>query len=87
MISPQNIINEIDHWLKRYKNEGNKQALRLIVHNSLGPKLRIGTFSTMKKLQLKYFMRIKLEEKNDVNPQSFRFINAKTEKEITNDYL
>ena len=42
---------------------------------------------TMKKLQLKYFMRIKLEEKNDVNPQSFRFIDSKTEKEITNDYL
>ncbi|MCF6268217.1 MAG: Rne/Rng family ribonuclease [Melioribacteraceae bacterium] len=87
MQKKSNIINEIDQWLKRYKNDGNKQALRLIVHNSLGLKLRIGTFSTMKKLQLKYFMRIKLEEKNDVNPQSFRFIDSKNEKEITNDYL
>ncbi len=87
MQKKSNIINEIDQWLKRYKNDGNKQALRLIVHNSLGLKLRIGTFSTMKKLQLKYFMRIKLEEKNDVNPQSFRFIDSKAEKEITNDYL
>jgi len=87
MQKKSNIINEIDQWLKRYKNEGNKQSLRLIVHNSLGLKLRIGTFSTMKKLQLKYFIRIKLEEKNDVNPQSFRFIDSKTEKEITNDYL
>lgn len=87
MQKKSNIISEIDQWLKRYKNEGGKQALRLIVHNSLGLKLRIGMFSTMKKLQLKYFIRIKLEEKNDLNPQSFRFINAKSGKEITNDYL
>lgn len=87
MQKKSNIINEIDQWLKRYKNEGNRQSLRLIVHNSLGLKLRIGTFSTLNKLQLKYFVRIKLEEKNDVNPQSFRFMNSKTEKEITTDYL
>lgn len=87
MQKKSNIINEIDQWLKRFKNDGNKQALRLIVHNSLGLKLRIGFISTIFKLQFKYFMRIKLEEKNDVNPQSFRFIDAKTEKEITNDYL
>lgn len=87
MQKKSNIINEIDQWLKRYKNEGNRQSLRLIVHNSLGLKLRIGNLSTMKKLQFKYFMRIRLEEKNDVNPQSFRFIEDKTDKEITNDYM
>jgi ribonuclease G len=87
MQKKSNLINEIDQWLKRYKNEGDGQSLRLIVHNSLGIKLRIGMFSTLSKLQLKYFIRIRLEEKNDVNPQSFRFINVKTEKEITNDYL
>jgi len=87
MQKKSNIINEIDQWLKRYKNEGNRNKLRLLVHNSLGLKLRIGFISTIVKLQFKYFMRIKLEEKNDVNPQSFRFIDSKTEKEITNDYL
>lgn len=87
MQKKSNIINEIDQWLKRYKNEGNRNKLRLIVHNSLGLKLRIGFISTILKLQFKYLMRIKLEEKNDVNPQSFRFIDFKAEKEITNDYL
>jgi len=87
MQKKSNIINEIDQWLKRYKNDGNKDGLRLIVHNSLGLKLRIGAFSTMKKLQLKYFLRIKLEEKNDVNPQSFRFMVTKSGKEITSEYL
>ncbi len=81
------IINEIDSWLQRYKNEGNRQSLRLLVHNSLGLKLREGMFSTIKKLQMKYFIRVKLEEKSDVNPQAFRFIDAKTGKEITEDYL
>ncbi len=87
MQKKSNLINELDQWIQRYKNDGKKNPLRLIVHNSLGLKLRIGVFSTLSKLKLKYFVRIKLEEKNDVNPQSFRFIDAKTEKEITNDYL
>jgi len=87
MQKKSNIINEIEQWLKRYKNDGNKHSLRLIVHNSLGLKLRIGTISTLFKMQIKYFVRIKLEEKNDVNPQSFRFIDDKTGQEITNDYL
>ncbi|MEN8192163.1 MAG: Rne/Rng family ribonuclease [Bacteroidota bacterium] len=82
-----NIINEIDHWLKKYKNDGNKQSLRLLIHSSLGLKLREGVISTIKKLQMKYFIRIKLEEKSDVNPQAFRFINSKTGQEITEDYL
>ncbi len=87
MQKKSNLINELDKWIQRYKNDGKKNPLRLIVHNSLGLKLRIGVFSTLSKLKLKYFVRIRLEEKNDVNPQSFRFIDAKTEKEITNDYL
>ncbi|MDA3861123.1 MAG: Rne/Rng family ribonuclease [Melioribacteraceae bacterium] len=87
MQKKSNLINELDQWIQRYKNDGKKNSLRLLVHNSLGLNLRIGAFSTMKKLQLKYFLRIRLEEKNDVNPQSFRFIDSKTEKEITNDYL
>ncbi len=86
MQKKSNLINELDQWLQRYKNDGKKNPLRLIVHNSLGIKLRIGVFSTLSKLKLKYFVRIKLEEKNDVNPQSFRFMDAKTGKEITNDY-
>ena len=81
------IINEIDRWLQRYKNEGNKRSLKLFVHNSLGWKLRKGSISTLKKLQIKYFVRIKLEEKSDINPQAFRFFDGKTNKEITEDFL
>ncbi|NOX65324.1 MAG: Rne/Rng family ribonuclease [Chlorobi bacterium] len=87
MQKKSSLMHEIDRWLQRYKNEGNKHSLRLLVHNSLGLKLREGPFSTIKKLQLKYFVRIKLEEKTDVNPQAFRFLDAKTGKEITQDYL
>ncbi len=87
MQKKSSLMHEIDRWLQRYKNDGNKHSLRLLVHNSLGLKLREGPFSTIKKLQLKYFVRIKLEEKTDVNPQAFRFLDAKTGKEITQDYL
>lgn len=82
-----NVIHAIDHWLKKYKNDGSRQSIRLIVHSSLGLKLRDGMVSTIKKLQLKYFIRIKLEEKTDINPQAFRIIDVKTGQEITKDYL
>ncbi len=82
-----NVIHAIDHWIKKYRNDGNKQSIRLLVHNSLGLKLRDGIISTIKKLQMKYFIRIRLEEKSDVNPQAFRIIDIKTGQEITEDYL
>lgn len=82
-----NVIHAIDHWIKKYRNDGNKQSIRLLVHNSLGLKLRDGIISTIKKLQMKYFIRIKLEEKSDVNPQAFRIIDIKTGQEITEEYL
>jgi len=77
------MIHEIEDWIKKYKNNGNEKKLILKVHPSLGAKLKEGLFSTLFKLQSKYFIKLKLIEDNKMSPQEYQFISAVTEKEIT----
>jgi ribonuclease G len=57
----------------------------LRVHPSLGEKMRMGFISTINRLQLKYFVRIKLVEEERVSPSKFHFISTKTGEEITDE--
>ncbi len=81
-----NLMHEIEHWLKRYRTEGNGSALVLKVHPSLGDKLKEGIISPLFKYKLKYFIRIKLVEDEKISPQIFHFISVKTGNEITHDF-
>ncbi|MEW6702920.1 MAG: Rne/Rng family ribonuclease [Bacteroidota bacterium] len=81
-----NLMHEIERWLKRYKVEGNAKSLILKVHPSLGSKLKEGFISYLTKLQLKYFIRIKLQEEEKVSPQNFHFLSSKTGNDLTGDF-
>ncbi len=78
-----NLIHEIEDWLKRYKNEGRHKSLTLRVHPSLSRKLREGTISMLTKIQFKSFLRIKLFEDEEMNPQKFEFIATKTNEVLS----
>ncbi|MFZ5948815.1 MAG: Rne/Rng family ribonuclease [Stygiobacter sp.] len=80
-----NLIHEIEHWLKRYKLQGKHNFLTLKVHPSLGEKLKQGFISILTKLQLKYFVRIKLVEVEKISPQKFQFSISKTGEDITDE--
>ncbi len=82
-----NLLHDIDEWLKRFKNSSNEKKLILSVHPSLGEKLKEGRIKTITKLQFKYFVKIKLDETELINPATFKFILAKTQKDITQDYI
>ena len=82
-----NLMHEIDGWLKRFKSEGKGTSLTLQVHSSLGEKLRQGFFSPMRRMQLRYFVRVKLVENEKNSPQSFRFMDTKTGNDITADFI
>lgn len=82
-----NLLHDIDEWLKRFKNSSNEKKLILSVHPSLGEKLKEGRIKTITKLQFKYFVKIKLDETELINPATFKFILAKTQKDITHDYI
>ena len=80
-----NLIHEIERWLKRYRIQGKVKSLTLRVHPSLGEKLKMGFISTLSRLQLKYFVRIKLVEEERVSPSKFHFISTKSGEEITDE--
>lgn len=82
-----NLMHEIDRWLKRFKSEGKGTALTLKVHPSLGEKLKEGFFSPLLKMQLRYFIHVKLFEDEKSSPQSFHFISTKTGDDITGDFV
>lgn len=76
------VIHEIDQWFKKYKTQGKLRNLILNVHPSLSNDLKIGLFSTLTKLQFKYFLHIKLEENEQLNPQDFEIRSAKTGEKL-----
>lgn len=76
------VIHDIDEWLKRYKSEGKYRNLILSVHPSLSNDLKIGFLSTLNKLQFKYFLRIKLEDNEHINPQEFEVKVSKTGEKL-----
>ena len=80
-----NLIHEIERWMKRYQHLGKHKSLTLRVHPSLSEKLNSGFISTITKIQLKYFIRIKLVGDERVSPQKFHFILTNTGEEITDN--
>ena len=85
LIKKSNLIHEIEQWIKRYKSIGSSFSLILKVHPSLGAKLKEGFISRLTKYQIKFFIRIKLQEDEKINPQVFYFYSAKTGKYLDSD--
>ncbi|MEE9430096.1 MAG: Rne/Rng family ribonuclease [Melioribacteraceae bacterium] len=77
------VIHDIDSWLKRYKTQGGVRSLTLRIHPSLSKELRIGMISILSKMQLKYFLRIRLEETEQVSPQTFEILATQTGEKLT----
>ncbi|MCB9248969.1 MAG: Rne/Rng family ribonuclease [Ignavibacteriales bacterium] len=82
MTKRSSVIHDIDEWFKKYKSQGKERSLILSVHPSLSNDLKIGIFSKLNKIQFKYFLRIKLEDNAQINPQEFEVKSAKTGDKI-----
>lgn len=82
-----NMIHEIEGWIKRYRIAGKKKSLTLKIHPSLGSKFNEGFISTLTKIQFKYFIRLKLDLDEKVNPQSFRIISTKSSEDLTEEFI
>lgn len=86
LVKKSNHIHEIEKWIKRYRLEGKMHSLTLKVHPSLGSNMTEGFISTLTKIQFKYFVRIKLDQDEKQNPQSFRIISTKTGEDLTDNF-
>jgi ribonuclease G len=81
-----NLVHEIEEWLKRYKLEGTSKSVTLVVHPSLGRILKQGKISFITKAHFKYLLRIKLAEDEELGIQTFKFIDAKSGTDLTDDF-
>jgi ribonuclease G len=80
------IVNQIERWIRRFKSEGRELRLTLRVTPSLATYLKEGTISRIAKMQLKFFVFIKLEEDNKLSMGEFHFVSPKQGKDITDKY-
>ncbi len=85
MTKQSNILHDIEDWLKKFRSHSNIRYLILEVHPTLANTLRVGLFSFLTKLQLKFFVKIKLKTNDKVHPASFKFFTAKSYSELTVD--
>ena len=85
LVKKENIIYQIEEWLKKYKIQAKEKSLRLVVHPSVAKELRQGRFSPIFKFRLKYFFRLKLEEDINVSPSSFKIYSRRTSKLLTEE--
>ncbi len=77
------IVYDLEEWLKKFKKTSNERRLILKCHPLLAMRLREGRDGSILKLQLKYLMRIKIEEDKNMQIGQLKFVSAKTEIELT----
>jgi ribonuclease G len=84
--SKSTIVNHIERWIRRFKSESKGIRLLLRVHPSIAAYLREGTISRLTKIQMKFFVLIKLEEDSKLDVDEFLFFTGKGNENITDKY-
>jgi len=84
--SKTSTMNQIERWIKRFKTEKREYRLELRVHPTIEEYLCSGTISRLTKLQLKFFVRIKLIPDLSLSAEDFKFFSSKQQREITSQY-
>jgi ribonuclease G len=87
--SSTNIVTRIERWIRRYKSQSHKlSASKLILKVSpqVYKHLKEGTISHITRISFKYLVRIKLIEDQSLAVQDFRFLLAKENKDVTEEY-
>lgn len=77
------IVYDLEEWVKKFKKTSTEKRLILKCHPLFAMRLREGKDGSLLKLQLKYFIRIKIEEDSNMQIGHLKFISAKTGSELT----
>jgi ribonuclease G len=84
--SKATLLTEIERWLKRFRVESKELRLLLVVHPTMAAFLQDGTVSIVARLQLKYFVRIKIVPEVTMPIGEFRVMSRKRGNDITTSY-
>ena len=84
--SKATLLTEIERWLKRFRVESKELRLLLVVHPTMAAFLQDGAVSIVARLQLKYFVRIKIVPEVTMPIGEFRVLSRKRGNDITTSY-
>lgn len=84
--SKESLLTKLESWFKRFKSESKERRLILQVHPNFATYLHRSTARIIWKMQLRHFVRIKLEENPLLNVDEFRVIAARSGEDLTEKY-
>ncbi len=79
-------INLIERWIRRFKTEKHELRLELRVHPAIAEFLSQGTISRLTKIQIKFFVKVKLQPDPSLPADEFHFYSLRQQKDITDMY-
>lgn len=77
------LVYDLEKWLKKFRLNSKEFSLIIKCHPADAERLKGGKFGLLTKLQLKYFVKLKLEEDTSVPVGSFKFYSKKTANDLT----
>jgi ribonuclease G len=86
LVSRGTIIRQIERWIERFRAGSKERSLILKVHPTLSEMLAKGFISPLRRLELKYLLRIKLELDESLMGDDFKFFSARQKKDITAEF-
>jgi ribonuclease G len=81
--SKTSTMNQIERWIKRFKAERREYRLELRINPIIAEYLSQGTISRLMRMQLKFFVKIKLIPDPAFAADEFKFFSVKQQKEVT----
>jgi len=80
------LFNTIERWLKNFRIHSREFKIKLIVHPHVALYLTDGALSRLSRLMIRYFVRIKLVQDENIPIDTFKFESARSKKDITQEY-
>lgn len=80
------LVYDIEGWLKKFRSVSKERSLILRCHPSVAARLKRGKVKSMTRLQVKYLVRLRIEEDENVPPPDIKFISKKTGKDLTDEF-
>ena len=80
------LVYDLEEWLRKFRRQSKERSLIVKCHPSLATKLKEGKFVTFTKIQLKYLVKIKIVEDNNMPLGQIRYFSKKTGEELTDEF-
>jgi len=81
------VVNEIERWLKNFRKNSKEFRVVLALNPTIADYITLGTLSTLSKLMIKYFIKIKIQQTDSLQLDQFKFYSLRQQKDITHEYL